>query len=125
LCRVHPDSRRRVSYLSYPEGKKLAPVWSLPYRVIKVLSEGKAAMVRSLLSPEVRHVHLQNARIIEAPRCSVVQEVWNEHVCREESIFDPLVRREVLEKFWEEVETPPVYHEGAQVKKKRRKITRS
>lgn len=118
LCR---EGKRRESYVDFPSGKKLAPVWSLPFRVVKVMSDGKAAFVRSLLSPEIRHVHIQNVRFITPPDCQEMKNVWDDHLSSEASVFDPTVRSQVLTKFWNQVCFPQDVEVESQPLRKRRR----
>lgn len=103
LCRQQP---RKEKHVLYPSGDKLSPTWSLPFRVVKVMSGGKAALVHSLLSKEVRNVHIQNVRFVQKPTCQQMQDVWENHLANEDSVFNPATRHKVLQQFWEQVHFP-------------------
>lgn len=53
--------------------------WSLPKRVLSVLPTGKTAVVQDLSGRKVTRVHLQNAKILEPPRCVEQVEDWSSH----------------------------------------------
>lgn len=109
LCRTQSFKKNEARHQEFPSGKKLVPSWGLPCRVIKVLPGRKSAYVRSLLSGRDRHVHLQDARFLQPPKCSEMTQSWNQQIEGEmDSMFNPARRREVLEKFWEEVHFPQV-----------------
>lgn len=107
LCRQQFFSKNEAHHRHFPQGKKLVPAWGLPCRVVKVFDGKKSALVRSLLSGKVRHVHIQDARFIEAPKCRELQKDWDKQLLTEvDNMYDPATRKEILSKFWQEVHCP-------------------
>jgi hypothetical protein len=88
-------------------GTKLVPKWSSPCRVISVKSEGKAAVVRNLVTGTVREVHLQHARLVTPPLTLQQQEEWRELMTNESSqlpsTFDPEIKAKVLAQSFQEL----------------------
>jgi len=58
------------------------PLWSLPHRVMEVLSQGHGARAEDLTTGKVREVHLENARFIECPRNPIQIQEWLDDMSR-------------------------------------------
>lgn len=107
LVRLTLRDRWQYAHIQGETKQKLIPKWSLPYRVWKVLSQGKSAIVRSLLSADQQVVHLQDVRFLEAPQLEAQREEWTEVINRTcESMFEPEVRQRKLQEFWENLAHP-------------------
>jgi hypothetical protein len=48
--------------------RKLAPRWSTPCRVIRVLMDGKKAIVRNIITGKDKEIHVQDARFVALPQ---------------------------------------------------------
>lgn len=124
LVRATPQDKLRFSYQPEAHGRKLAPRWSLPYRVIKVSHNRKSATVRSLLTKEDRDVQIQDVRFVNRPSSAVQNEEWRQNVVREaHSLFEPDVRQSALHRFFEYLDYPQAIVDDASVlpRKKRRR----
>eukprot|EP01069_Polyplicarium_translucidae_P007113 Polyplicarium_translucidae@DN305_c0_g1_i1.p1 len=92
LLRI-PDPLR-AAYTSTETGRKLAPKWTLPHRVVHVFLGGQRALVRDLLSFRTREVHIQNVRFLEPPRDDLQGQEWLKVLQREvPSTYDPNTKR--------------------------------
>jgi hypothetical protein len=58
------------------EHNKMGGAWTLPQRVICVLSQGKAALVQDLLNGKVANVHLEDTRPLPPPQQDVQLAEW-------------------------------------------------
>ena len=88
-------------------GRKLAPRWSSPCRVIRVGSGGKRAIVRNLISFTTKEIHLQDVRSIAIPQGDTQRIEWEAVLLEGElSLFDPGQQKEILRRFWDEIEAP-------------------
>ena len=106
LCELTPIEMLQASHLT-ESGRKLRPRWSLPYRVERVLHQGKTAVVKNLITSRTKEVHLQHARFIDRPINDIQRMMWNDVIKQEGlSMFDNWTRREKLQAFWEEVDRP-------------------
>jgi len=86
---------------------KMVPKWSLPARVERVLSQGKAAVVRDLLTSKCREVHLQHIRFILPPEIPLQRQEWSRALKAEAmTMFDPKVRQSKLQQFFEALDQP-------------------
>jgi transposase InsO family protein len=109
LVLVHPTEAETRKLLHQAGGKKLLPKWSTPYRVIRTMSGGKAALVRCLLTHRYREVHIQNVRFISKPTTPEQEAEWKEHLTAElehNSMYDRDRREKILEQFFQEVSQP-------------------
>jgi len=109
LLRLRPDESASAPPEDYRELSKLRPKWSLPYRVVSVASQGKAATVRSCLTGvpfPVREVHLQNARFINRPLSDSQRASWAVELSKElaSSVLDPDQRHQTVAEFFKDVE---------------------
>eukprot|EP00917_Polyrhabdina_sp_WS-2016_P016923 GHVP01036584.1.p1 GENE.GHVP01036584.1~~GHVP01036584.1.p1 ORF type:complete len:105 (-),score=8.45 GHVP01036584.1:15-329(-) len=73
----------------------------MPFRVLSVHSEGKAAWCRNLLSSQIREVHLQNARFITPPKSFAQKLDW-----KRTALADPAVQVDSFSNFWNRIEEP-------------------
>jgi transposase InsO family protein len=87
---------------------KIAPKFGMPARVIRVSSNRKTAMVRHLGSGRTQEVHIQQARFLSLPACSILQRQWLDVASREaEAVIDhPQKRQQYLSTFWKELTQP-------------------
>jgi len=107
LVRATDHDRLKYAHYSGEYKHKLIPKWSLPHRVITVYPGKKKALVRSLLTRDERLVHIQDVRFLQPPQSLLQREEWERVVLQDiNSMFDPQVRREKLEQFWEAIDYP-------------------
>lgn len=113
LLRLFPQEVSQLAAVKEKSSYKILPKWSLPYRVIRVKSQGKAAIVRGCLTGKkfqvtLKEVHLQNARIINRPVHGLQQQSWEKIMDAELSrtVFDPQQRKDMIMKFWEDIKLP-------------------
>jgi hypothetical protein len=90
---------------------KVLPKWTIPYRVVRVDHDGRAAQVKNLLTGtlrdiSVKEVHIENVRFIERPDLGSNKIEWNKVLNHEleKTVFDQEVRATLIEEFWERVE---------------------
>ncbi|KAH0472825.1 MAG: uncharacterized protein KVP18_001747 [Porospora cf. gigantea A] len=50
----------------------------MPYRVITVAKNERAATVKSLLTRELREVHVQDVTFVEPPLCQIQRDEWRD-----------------------------------------------
>jgi hypothetical protein len=107
LVKANDYDRTKYAHFSNEHKHKLIPKWSLPHRVTSVYPGKKKALARDLLTQKERHVHIQDVRFIKAPLTHLQREEWDKILVKEiDSMFDPQVRREKLDQFWEAIEFP-------------------
>jgi hypothetical protein len=98
LTHLSEEEARKLSVVA--GGAKLVPKWSTPARVIKVLSHGKAAIVRNLLSQKTKQIHIQNARFINLPLTETQKEGWEAMLQKAAddipSAFDPDMQQKLI-----------------------------
>ncbi|KAH0489038.1 MAG: hypothetical protein KVP17_001614 [Porospora cf. gigantea B] len=63
LARGHPKSTTK---------------WTMPCRVIAVSKNERSATVKSLLSRELREVHIQDITFVEPPLCQIQRDEWRD-----------------------------------------------
>jgi hypothetical protein len=89
--------------------RKLAPKWSLPFRVVRVLSSGQTAMLTALCGPaRLREAHIRDCRFIDEPKDEVQKAYW-ESVAENVEVataFNPSELREVLDEQYEDIKRP-------------------
>lgn len=103
LCRLIPLDTLHYKSAFY----KAVPRWTLPHRVLKVMPNQKAAIVRCLLTHKTRQVHIQDVEFVQPPRGETQREEWFKEVQAEaQSMFDPKTCRDVIERFFEELDHP-------------------
>lgn len=103
LAPISRAEARRLTVIA--GGIKLVPNWSVPCRVIRVLSQGKAAMIKNMLTGGIKQIHLQHARFIAPPLGEKQLKEW-ELVCDQylkdtQSAFDENARNLMLQRFFE------------------------
>lgn len=109
LLRI-PD--KELNMYARVEGSiKVVPKWTVPYRVIHVSHDGRAAKVRSLLTGVSRNVntkevHIENARFVERPTSINQQQEWAQVLKQEleKTVFDGGVRATLIREFWERID---------------------
>jgi len=105
LCRI--ISLDQLNYRS--AYYKAVPHWTLPHCVFRVLPNKKSAIVQCLLTQKTRQIHIQDAQFISPPKGEVQRREWFDLINTEaQSMFDPDVCRETVEKFFDEVQQPQV-----------------
>jgi transposase InsO family protein len=103
LCRLIPLDQLRYKTAFF----KAVPRWTLPYRVLRVLHSKKTAIVRCLITHSLREVHLQDVQFIEAPSGEVQRQEWYDQVQQHvKTMHDPVVCREIVEQFFEQIDFP-------------------
>lgn len=103
LCHMTAAERLRYGSASY----KALPRWTLPHRVVRVLSSKQSAMVKCLITGNIRQVHLQDVRFVLPPEGPVQKEEWQEIVLQEAvTMHDPESARNVVALFFEALEEP-------------------
>lgn len=102
LIRLTDKQRRKL--IRHEENRKLYPLWSIPYRVLQVKSEGKAAICKSLLTKEIRECHLQNARFLEKPQSPAQKRLWEGELELEPFFTNEDTRNRLLQEFWENID---------------------
>lgn len=106
LCEATPSEVTRAS-ITTDRGSKLIPSRGLPCRVIRVMSGGKAAIARNILTGEMKEVHLQNITKINPPTCPVQRKEWEHMITQEaEASILPAFKEKRIQEFWEELEAP-------------------
>ena len=122
LCRAITLEQLRYKAAYY----KARPRWTLPHRVIKVVSPGKVAIVKCLLTSKTREIHIQDAQFIQPPCCGAQRQEWLELVrCEAQSMYDPDTCRDVIERFFEVVDQPQAVTPERPTKKKRERESES
>jgi hypothetical protein len=107
LMRATPYDRLKYAHYTGDHRHKLIPKWSLPHRVVTVYPGKKKALVKDLLTGECRHVQIQNVRFIQPPKSAHQREEWERIVLKAaDTMFDPKIRNDVFEKFWEQIDYP-------------------
>lgn len=104
LCRALPLDRLRYRVASF----KAVPRWTLPFRVMRVLSSGKAAIVKCLMTQKERQVHIQDVRfIIPPPQEGIQRQEWLDHINQEAlSMFVPAEAHAVVQRLFEDLSVP-------------------
>src|SRR5699024_1765170 len=72
---------------------KEGPHWSMPCRVIELLSQGHGARVEDLSNGEIKETHLQNARFIKKPKNPIQVEEWIHALSGAEGAQRPIITR--------------------------------
>lgn len=106
---------RELQAASRMEGsQKMQPRWSLPYRVIEVMSQGQSALLKSCLTGNRRQVvlresHIHNVRFISKPQAQEQRALWDSLLESQLSrtVLDRQTRVEYIREFWKEVEGRP------------------
>ncbi len=104
LCRALPLDRLRYKAAAH----KAVPRWTVPFRVTRVLSKGKAAIVKCLMTQKERQIHIQDARFITPPPQEGIQRTeWLDYISKEAlSMFDPAEAQAVVQRLFEALSIP-------------------
>lgn len=88
-------------------GRKLLPLWSVPYRVISVCPGGQSAYARNLVTGRSRKIHVSDARVIAPPLSEKQVQEWETSISKDlGSMMDPKIKAQRLQAFWREVPRP-------------------
>lgn len=112
LCEMTPNELHKRT-ITTSMGNKLIPSRGLPCRVLRVMSGSKKAIVRNLLTGELKDVHLQNVVKINPPTCLLQEKEWSNIICKEaEVISDATTRKKRIQEFWSELDVPQAKRTG-------------
>jgi RNase H-like domain found in reverse transcriptase/Reverse transcriptase (RNA-dependent DNA polymerase)/Integrase zinc binding domain/Integrase core domain len=109
LVRKQPNE---IGQMSTRDGTalKLVPRWGLPSRIIKRGHNSNRLFVRELLTGREREVHVTDVRLIARPQDEYQRQDWTDMALEalEKGAYDQAEREKVLQRFWEEVDSPQV-----------------
>jgi hypothetical protein len=108
LVLMRLQTRDRLAAAYQDGSKKLAPKWSMPYRVVRVLRNGQTALLRPLAgSTGLKEAHIQDCRFISEPD-ETQKELWERlgQEVDQVSAFVPSEYRDILDINFEELKRP-------------------
>ena len=93
---------------SSPTGvkRKLDAPWGVPHRVIKVWSNGKAALCQNLLTGDTQEAHIQNARFLSKPQTETQAQEWEVALEQDLKALEATQKPRVLKRFWQALQGP-------------------
>lgn len=103
LCHLHPTERVKYKVAYY----KAIPRWTLPHRVVRVLPSKQSALVKCLITGDIRQVHIQDVRFVLPPDGPIQEEEWRS-ILQEEvlTMYDQETAARVMNLFFEELQEP-------------------
>jgi transposase InsO family protein/predicted aspartyl protease len=104
LTRLTPNELNH--YIEYDGTRKLTPTFSAPYRVVRVLRNGQTAILRPLaVRGNLKEAHIRDCRFLPKPEEDTLK-IWRDASEQEQCVFEPIIRRTVIDDNFEEVEHP-------------------
>jgi transposase InsO family protein len=104
LSRLRPLEVDR--YAERDGNRKLVPTFSAPYRVIRIYRNGQTAMLQPLaVQGRLKEVHIKDCRFLLTPTPERLKE-WEKMSIEEQTVFEPVVRRQIIEEKFVSVERP-------------------
>jgi hypothetical protein len=87
LVLIPPKPRDTQRFAALMGSSKLAPKWSMPNRVLRVLNPN-TALVGDLLTGERRQVHISRVRFVSSPADDAQRQQWEEILDSEVALVD-------------------------------------
>lgn len=103
LFHLQPIERMKYKAAFY----KALPRWTFPHRVVRVLPPKHSALVKCLITGNIRQVHLQDVRFILPPNGPIQEEEWKQALQDEAAtMYDPETANRVVSLFFEALNEP-------------------
>lgn len=100
----HPSDPRHKYIVT---SAKAYPIWSIPYRVVKVLHPPQHAQIRDLITGRVRTVHCGQCRVVEKPAFNEQYTEWAQMLAMEiVSFYDTNSVADILDNFFADISRP-------------------
>jgi hypothetical protein len=118
LVLVPPKPRDTQRFAALLGSSKLAPKWSMPHRVLRVLSPN-TALVLDLLTGERRQIHISSVRFVSSPADDIQRQQWEEVLDCEIALlptsFDPSDLERIRALYFEQIAESDGYRKRLKV----------